>query len=277
MNEIQESNLNQLEAEITILKHQTAQNIIEIGKRLIQAKELVVHGEWESWLDNKVKFSRTRARQFMQVAREFGNQQMSVDLTLDKMLELTSLDPKERETFIEENPVEDMTTRELRQAVRENNQLKEEKDRLARENKELKSRQPEVIETVIEKPIPVIPADYEELKNRAKNSIDKENFNRLKKEFEEKIDENHELKKQLKAIEITSTKEQHQSKIRDTAIVFSNRVHSFINDVGGLGWLIDYLDELPVYEKQEYIKALELLDRWVTTIKSNINKGDLNG
>lgn len=273
MNEIQQSNLNQLEAEITVLKHQTAQNIIEIGKRLIQAKELVVHGEWESWLDNKVKFSRTRARQFMQVAREFGNQQMSVDLTLDKMLELTSLDPKERETFIEENPVEDMTTRELRQAVKENNQLKEEKDRLARENKELKSRQPEVIE----KPIPVTPADYEELKNRAKNSIDKDNFNRLKKEFEEKIDENHELKKQLKSIEITSTKEQHQSKIRDTAIIFSNRVHSFINDVGGLGWLIDYLGDLPIYEKQEYIKALELLDRWVTTIKSNIDKGDLNG
>ena len=38
-NEIQVSNIQQIEAEITLLKNQTAQNIIEIGKRLNKAKE----------------------------------------------------------------------------------------------------------------------------------------------------------------------------------------------------------------------------------------------
>ena len=82
----------------------------EIGERLIKAKELVEHGEWESWLNKKVDISNNRAREFMRVTREFLNQRTSVSLTLDKMLALTTDPQEKRETFIEENPVEDMTT-----------------------------------------------------------------------------------------------------------------------------------------------------------------------
>ena len=32
-------------------------NVIEIGKRLILAKELVPHGEWMSWLDDNFNLS----------------------------------------------------------------------------------------------------------------------------------------------------------------------------------------------------------------------------
>jgi len=53
MNEIEQSSLSKIETEITILKHQTAQNIIEIGSRLIQAKEMLSHGEWLPWLEKK--------------------------------------------------------------------------------------------------------------------------------------------------------------------------------------------------------------------------------
>lgn len=68
----------------------------EIGERLIKAKELVEHGEWENWLNKKVDISNNRAREFMRVTREFLNQRTSVSLTLDKMLALTT-DHKRKE------------------------------------------------------------------------------------------------------------------------------------------------------------------------------------
>lgn len=40
------NNLPQLEVEIKFYLGQTAQNIIEVGKRLIAAKSLVQHGQW---------------------------------------------------------------------------------------------------------------------------------------------------------------------------------------------------------------------------------------
>ncbi len=48
---------------------------------------------------------------------------MSSDLSLDKMLLLTNIEADERQGFIESNPVEDMTTRELRQAIKEKKEL----------------------------------------------------------------------------------------------------------------------------------------------------------
>lgn len=46
MNEIANSQIDILTSEILLLKHQTAANIIEIGKRLIKVKEMLPHGEW---------------------------------------------------------------------------------------------------------------------------------------------------------------------------------------------------------------------------------------
>jgi len=282
MGNIEKSDLSQIEAEITVLKHQTAQNIIEIGKRLIKAKELVPYGEWEEWLGEKVDFSTRRAQQFMKVAREFGETKMSSVLTLDKMLELTTLEVEEREKFIKNNPVEDMTTRELRQAIKE-------KKELENKIKELESKPPKVIEKEVVKEVVKVPDDYEELKEKEKHltnaiedlrikmqsQVDSKDYNRLRKEYEEKVNEVYDLKDQLKQTIVTDSEEQHRQKLKDTALTFSAKVHNFINSTGGLAWLTDYIDELGEYEKKEYIKAIDLLESWVLTVKSNINKEEL--
>lgn len=265
MGEIEKNNLNQLEAEITILKHQTAQNIIEIGRRLVKAKELVPYGEWGLWLENKVDFSQSMANKFMKVAMEFSDSESIPKVGLSKLIMLTTVDPEERETFIEENPVEDMTTRELQQAI------KEKKD-LEKQIEELRNQGPQIIEKekIVERE--VYPKDYDQLKDRLKNSIDRNNFNDLKREFEEKIDENYELKKQIQQLSKTDSKERHREKLKDNTLIFCNRIHSFLNDVGGLAWLTDYIEELDDYDKRSYYKALDLLESWVLTVKSNINK-----
>lgn len=266
MNELQDTEIKQLELEIKFYKNQTVQSVFEVGERLIRAKSIVPHGEWENWLNEKVDFSQERARQIMIVTKEYSNSKMSWNISFDKMFMLTSLKSEERETFIEENPVEDMTTRELRQAIKE-------KKELERRVEELKNQKPTVIEK--EKIIEVVPGDYEEIKTKLKNTVDKSNFEKLRKEFEEKIDENFNLKKQIEQLAKTDSKEQHREKLKDNTLIFCNRVHTFLNDVGGLAWLTEYIEELDDYDKRSYYKALDLLEGWVLTVKSNINKGEV--
>ena len=41
-------------AEIRFYKAQTVQSVIEIGKRLTEAKGLLEHGQWMTWLEQNV-------------------------------------------------------------------------------------------------------------------------------------------------------------------------------------------------------------------------------
>lgn len=55
----------------------------------------------------------------MRVSTEFGNSETIKNLGTGKIFALLSLPITERETFLEENPVNEMTTRELQQATKD--------------------------------------------------------------------------------------------------------------------------------------------------------------
>ncbi len=124
MQELTEFNIEKTTAEILILKDQTAQNIIEIGKRLIKVKENLQHGQFLNWLENKVEFSRYTANRFMKIATEFSNVSAVQHLGSKKLFLLAGLDEKDRQEVMKENKVEDMTTRELEQVIKEKKEIK---------------------------------------------------------------------------------------------------------------------------------------------------------
>jgi phage pi2 protein 07 len=114
--------LNQLELEIKFYLNQTAQNILEVGKRLTQAKAMVQHGEWQNWLKDNFNLSKSTANNFMRCAERFSNFQTSGNLNPSQMVEMLSLPAGEEEKFIAEKaaegtPVEDMTVKKLREEV----------------------------------------------------------------------------------------------------------------------------------------------------------------
>ena len=119
--------INLITEEIIFYKHQAGAAIIEIGNRLIEAKEQLKHGEWLPWLEEKIDFSEKAATNFMRIAREYSNQQSIADLGTGKALALLALPASERDDFIEEihevkgekKTVSNMTTKELETAVRE--------------------------------------------------------------------------------------------------------------------------------------------------------------
>lgn len=125
MQELTEFNIEKTTAEILILKDQTAQNIIEIGKRLIKVKDNLPHGEYLNWLENSVDFTERTAQRFVKVAIAFSNTTPVSHLGSRKLFALAGLDEEERQEVMQENNVEDMTTRELEQVIKEKKQIKE--------------------------------------------------------------------------------------------------------------------------------------------------------
>lgn len=104
---------------------------MEIGARLIEAKSLLSHGEWLTWLSEKVEFSERSAQNYMRLAREWSNPQALADLGAAKALALLSLPEPEREEFMAEAPVEDMSVRELEKAIRERDEARKSQEKMA--------------------------------------------------------------------------------------------------------------------------------------------------
>ena len=122
-----ERGIEAITEEIIFYKAVGGQAVLEIGKRLIEAKAQLKHGEWLPWLSEKVEFSEASAQRFMQLAREYENPALVRDLGASKALVLLALPASERENFAqekhvvngEEKSVSEMSKRELEEAIRQ--------------------------------------------------------------------------------------------------------------------------------------------------------------
>lgn len=151
MNELQTvRNLDTVAAEIRLFTASMLGNIIEIGRRMVEAKSLLPHGEFLPWLKEQTGYSSSTANNFMRLYEEYGadqgclfgaelNCQTFGNLNYSKALALISLPKDEREAFVLENDVEKMTTRELKEALKERDaalRRAEEAEERAQEEKE---------------------------------------------------------------------------------------------------------------------------------------------
>ena len=96
MQSLTEFNIEKTTAEILILKEQKAQNIMEIGKRLIAVKDNLQHGEFSEWLMERVDISHRTANNFMKVATTFSNSQAIANVGNTKLFLLAGLDEEDR-------------------------------------------------------------------------------------------------------------------------------------------------------------------------------------
>ena len=110
--------------EILDAKRAGGEAILTIGRCLIEAKNMLPHGEWKDWLADRVEFSERAAQRFMRLAREWSNPTALSDLGATKALTLLALPAEERERFMEDNNVIDMTTRQLEQAIKERDEAR---------------------------------------------------------------------------------------------------------------------------------------------------------
>lgn len=117
--------------EILDAKRAGGEAILTIGRCLIEAKDMLSHGEWLPWLTEQVEFSPRTAQNFMRLAREWSNTQTLADLGASKALALLALPPEEREQFMEDHKVIDMSARQLEQAIKERDEARAAAERAA--------------------------------------------------------------------------------------------------------------------------------------------------
>ena len=85
-------------AEIRTFTASMLNNIIEIGRRMCEAKEMLPYGKFGDWIKENTGYSRSTANNFMRVFQEYGSRQGSLfGATLENDAILI-LKPDEKET-----------------------------------------------------------------------------------------------------------------------------------------------------------------------------------
>lgn len=115
----------------------TIYEAVEIGRRLAEARDIAPHGTWLDFLKRETAFSHDKANNLIKVFEAYGEQQKSLfgtevsnsdtyrNLSFSKALALLALPEGERETFVETHDVEEMSTRELKAAIRERDEARQ--------------------------------------------------------------------------------------------------------------------------------------------------------
>ena len=106
------------------------EGFIEIGRLLVEAKEMVGHGGWGKYLEEKVRYSQQWATNLMNLFREYGSAQESLfenfansqsfgKIDVTKHILLLGVPAEERQAFAEEHGAENLTVKQLQAAIKE--------------------------------------------------------------------------------------------------------------------------------------------------------------
>lgn len=278
MQELIEFNIEKTTAEILMLKDQTAQNIIEIGKRLIEVKDNLEHGEFINWLENKVDFTKRTAQRFMKVATAFSNTTSVSHLGNRKLFALAGLDEEDRQEVIQENKVDEMTTRELEQAVKEKKEIKKQLEAEKEYSEELQ----EAIKQK-ENQIRTLQNEIENIQKPEKEIVEKEIIKEVIPEnliLEKQALENELeiLRKRAEKAENTVSrlkldKEINQDKVY-TNVKLDNllvNIKDFLNNASKYTYLKDELQKIPTQNKKILESKIQEVDNWVILMKQALN------
>ena len=285
MNEL--VSLNQIVSEIKFFENQAVVSYWEIGKRLSQAKEQVGHGEWIPWIEENLNYTRQTASSLIRVYESYPNGNTSLHLNFSKVLALTSIkDEEERQDFIDKHEVEDMTTRELQAEIKEYKESlkakeeeideinstynslsivaknrEEENERLREGLRQEREKPAEVIEKEVIKK--VVPDDYELTKVQLENA---------NKKLARLMDINQSLKEKEKLAMSKLESEQANKKIAEDVSGFHYKIAGFIQEVGGLLYLTEYLDDIPKDNKKLFLDSAKYLREFSEQLYKNIEK-----
>lgn len=187
-----------LAVEINAIKQQAQTMMLqasaEIGKRLIEAKEQVSHGEWGKWLQENVEYSQSTANRLMQIYNEYGTNSAALhNLSYSKAIALLGMEEEEREVFIQNNDVENMSSRELQKLVKEKQQLEKKL-----EKQEKASEKAEREKELLAKDIAELEAQLDEVRS-SRNDETASEIERLSKELEASRTRAEKLEADLKA------------------------------------------------------------------------------
>lgn len=110
---------------------QTSFNMLQLGRVLTEAKELVPHGEWAKWVGENADVDLRGAQYFMQCYATYGLDPEMAKLGQSKLRSMLALTDGQRDKLLAENDVQNMSVRKLKDEVRKAREEEQEKAREA--------------------------------------------------------------------------------------------------------------------------------------------------
>ena len=97
---------------------------IEIGRRLVEAKEMLKHGEWLPWLKQEANMSARKAQYYMKIYKGFGEEAENVPnswmfMPISKAYALLKVPQEKWEAFAQEIDINKESSRELEKRINE--------------------------------------------------------------------------------------------------------------------------------------------------------------
>lgn len=160
----------------------------------------------------------------------------------------------------------------------ENFTLKEAHQQLVQKNAELQteleesqSRQPEVVEKVVEKT--VAPDDYEQLKRDAKKAdAYRQDFENQRIATGEKQQRIMELKSELDRLRAQTAREQSGNDLRANAVYFGMNCKHFIEDNAGYVYIASEIGDLPEKEQKQFLEIVKGMYAWAQNLMTQIER-----
>lgn len=116
--------LDEIKISIRAHSRMAAESILQIGRDLMEAKQIAGHGGWLPFL-SEIGFKPSTAENWMRLAREIEPGSPLAQLSPTKALALLSLPAEDREDFARENEAETKSAAELRRLIEERNKAAE--------------------------------------------------------------------------------------------------------------------------------------------------------
>lgn len=111
--------LDNLAQEAMYYTRSIVNNVLQLGRVLMEAKPLVRHGEWENWLREYTGFSERYAQLHIQAYVRYGDNPMISQIgERGKIFKLLALPEGTEEQFLSEHDTADMSVREVEAAVK---------------------------------------------------------------------------------------------------------------------------------------------------------------
>lgn len=95
-----------------------AQNLVQYGRVLTEAKPLVAHGQFGAWVQENFNMSERSAQGYMAVWRRFGRSEQLSGVQFSSLQKMLALPEGTEEQFAADNNLAEMTARQVEAAVK---------------------------------------------------------------------------------------------------------------------------------------------------------------
>lgn len=301
MNELTErssvemATLASLAQEARFYSENAARNMLQLGRVLVEAKELVAHGEWSGWVKANADMSQRSAQMLMQAYRRYGGKPAFEKIERAKLFKLMALPEGQEEAFAQDHDLEAMSAREVEEAVKaakaeaQTEIERERRARIAAEERatEMENRPPEIPDAMIEK-VQRLEQEAKEAKEQQqyfaelarkvgdeKAKLNKENL-RLQAEITEQNDilqaqQDAYNRAQEELLDLQSAQARGDVERQDadtlTADMFTATVREFIGSCCLLPQMGTTFSTMPRDEIGKYEKALAAVEQWADGVR----------